>query len=430
MRFYIRNIGRIAKANLLLNGITIIVGDNNLGKTTSGRALYTFFNSLYRIDREVGFQRNVQIKKLIRRFFEKFRRPFSDYVVIHEAINRFLSEPENQGCEIRNYVSSHLMHRASPIEVDSLMMSIEEVKNWSNTAVRKQIIRDYFDSIFSGQTIAVDYASEGGSVSAEINGHNVSVDFSGDNVSYESDINIQHNAFFIDSPDLLNHWGRYQYAGGRNVMLGLSHSLRRAINSALFDDENPVNKAFENLLFTERYNKFINEVSEIMKGHFEFDSNGILRFNESLDGREEAPIFELDNVSEGIKAFGVIELMLKYRIFSDGDVLIFDEPEIHLHPEWQLKYARLLVKLQQEFNLTILITTHSSNFLMATQFFAKLEGREEVVNAYRIKQSEKNKRYSVVESAEHSGFDDAYISFIHAAQELDEIRKKAYENEG
>ena len=209
----------------------------------------------------------------------------------------------------------------------------------------------------------------------------------------------------------------------------LSYSLRRAINSALFGDENPANKAFDNLVFAERYNRFITEVSEIMEGHFEFDSNGILRFVEVRDERADSLTFELANVSEGLKAFGVIELMLRYRVFNDGDVLIFDEPEIHLHPEWQLKYASLLVKLQKEFNLTVLITTHSSYFLMATQFFAKSLGRERAVNAYRIKKYKANSRYSVVETTDPSDWDEAYISFIRAAQQLDEAREAAYKNE-
>lgn len=428
MKFHIHNIGKIAKADLSLNGITIIVGDNNLGKTTSGRALYTFFNSLYRIDSEVGSQRNAQIRKLIRRFFEKFRRPFPDYVLITEIVNRFLSEPKNPGDEIRGFVAAHLLHRASAEEVDALMINIKEIRNWSNNAVRKQIILDYFDGVFSGQVVSVDYGADGGAVYGEIDGHRVMVDFVNGDVSYTSDINIQHNAFFIDSPDLLNYWGRYRYAGGYGSLPSLSYSLRRAINSTLFDDDNPVTKPFDNLLFSDRYNRFISEVSEIIEGHFEFDGNGILRFVESREDGTDSPKFELANVSEGLKAFGVIELMLRYRAFNEGDILIFDEPEIHLHPEWQLKYASLLVKLQKEFNLTILITTHSSYFLMATQFLARKFGREDVVNSYRIKQYDKDRRYSIIESEDPSDWDEAYISFIQAAQRLDEARESAYNN--
>lgn len=50
--------------------------------------------------------------------------------------------------------------------------------------------------------------------------------------------------------------------------------------------------------------------------------------------------------------------------------MILDEPEIHLHPEWQLLYAQLIVLLQREFDLSLLITTHSPYFLDAIDVYS------------------------------------------------------------
>ena len=49
-----------------------------------------------------------------------------------------------------------------------------------------------------------------------------------------------------------------------------------------------------------------------------------------------------------------------------------DEPEIHLHPEWQLIYAELIVAIQRTYNLTILITTHSPYFLRAIETYTAI----------------------------------------------------------
>ena len=51
-----------------------------------------------------------------------------------------------------------------------------------------------------------------------------------------------------------------------------------------------------------------------------------------------------------------------------------DEPEIHLHPEWQLVYAELIVLLQKTFELSIVVTTHSSHFLEAIEYYSKKYG--------------------------------------------------------
>ena len=55
---------------------------------------------------------------------------------------------------------------------------------------------------------------------------------------------------------------------------------------------------------------------------------------------------------------------------KEKDVIILDEPEIHLHPEWQLLYAKMIVLLQKQFDLSMIITTHSPYFLDAIDVFS------------------------------------------------------------
>ena len=429
MRFKIKHIGKVADADIALNGITLIVGDNNMGKTTTGRALYAFFNALYRIDNEVGTQRTFQISKLLRRFFEKYRRPFPDSHFLKGMIDEFLSNKDDKGQSLQNYIEHRLLGKVSKSEIVQLIDKIVAVRSLSNTAIRNQIIQEYFDSVFASQCVSFDYKSDGGGVYGIIDSHNVNVEFRSGGVLYDSELNLQHKAYFVDSPDLLNYWGRYRFAGAMGGAMPLTFTIRKAIDDALMMDDSPADRAFDNLLYNERYNKFLKEIAEIIGGHFEFDQNYVLRFVENRVRAEKDPTFDLTNVSEGLKAFGVIELMLKYRVFNDGDVLVFDEPEIHLHPEWQIKYAGILVKLQKEFNLTILITTHSSSFLMALQFVSRVESRMGVVNSYRIKESQQDRRYSAVQSEDPSDWDDSYISFIKAAHHLNVLREKAYAKE-
>jgi predicted ATPase len=80
------------------------------------------------------------------------------------------------------------------------------------------------------------------------------------------------------------------------------------------------------------------------------------------------------NVSAGMKPFLIIKRLLEAGEIKERGILIFDEPEIHLHPEWQLKYAELLVLLQKEFNLNILLTTHSPYFLNAIEVYSQKNG--------------------------------------------------------
>ena len=51
--------------------------------------------------------------------------------------------------------------------------------------------------------------------------------------------------------------------------------------------------------------------------------------------------------------------------------MILDEPEVHLHPDWQVSLAEIIVLLQKEMGLHILINTHSPYFLRAIEVYSQ-----------------------------------------------------------
>jgi len=88
-------------------------------------------------------------------------------------------------------------------------------------------------------------------------------------------------------------------------------------------------------------------IRNIIGGDFLYkksNNNFVFRKNYSND------IFEvkLPNVATGIKSFGLVQMLLKSGVLHQRSLLIIDEPEVHLHPNWQIKYAELLVLLVKE----------------------------------------------------------------------------------
>ncbi len=57
MRLTIKNIGKIDEADIELNGITVIAGENNTGKSTVGKAFFCILNSFYKIKEQVASER-------------------------------------------------------------------------------------------------------------------------------------------------------------------------------------------------------------------------------------------------------------------------------------------------------------------------------------------------------------------------------------
>ena len=76
------------------------------------------------------------------------------------------------------------------------------------------------------------------------------------------------------------------------------------------------------------------------------------------------------NLSAGLKTFTILKELIIKNVIKQNGTIILDEPEIHLHPAWQLVLAKLIVLLQIEFDLHILLTTHSPYFLNAIETYA------------------------------------------------------------
>ena len=53
MKLTINNIGMIENAAIEINGITVIAGENNSGKSTVGKVLYSVFNGFNRLPGKV-----------------------------------------------------------------------------------------------------------------------------------------------------------------------------------------------------------------------------------------------------------------------------------------------------------------------------------------------------------------------------------------
>lgn len=80
---------------------------------------------------------------------------------------------------------------------------------------------------------------------------------------------------------------------------------------------------------------------------------------------------DISNLSNGIKSLTLLEYAVECGCLGQGDCLILDEPEINLHPAWQIKYAEQIVRLQTVLNLNIVLTTHTPYFFEAMELYAR-----------------------------------------------------------
>ena len=73
------------------------------------------------------------------------------------------------------------------------------------------------------------------------------------------------------------------------------------------------------------------------------------------------------NIASGLKNILTIQKLLDNGYLNSNSLLLIDEPEVNLHPEWQVKFAEILVLLYKELGIRIILNTHSPYFMRAIE---------------------------------------------------------------
>ena len=137
--------------------------------------------------------------------------------------------------------------------------------------------------------------------------------------------------------------------------------------------------------------EFERKLNSIIEGKFKIDNSGLFKF------KQNSKEFSLANTSTGIKTIGMIQILLENRKLHKNSYLIMDEPEVHLHPEWQIKLAEILVLLVKELGVTLFLNSHSPLFIEAMEVYST---KYETKNDTRLFLTEKNKendKYDIIE---------------------------------
>ena len=115
---------------------------------------------------------------------------------------------------------------------------------------------------------------------------------------------------------------------------------------------------------------------DIIHGMFAYDKSSRSIVYQK-DGMKIKPI----NVASGIKSFGALQLLLDGFCISNNRPLIWDEPENHLHPQWQVEFAKVIVQIVNS-GIPVMISTHSPYFLQAVRYYSAMYSIEKYVNYY------------------------------------------------
>ena len=428
MELSIRDFAKIKQADIVIDGITVIAGENNTGKSTVGKILFSLFNSLSNIEEKIFNERMREVEKSN----EKIMYEYFDGNIIYGGFDRLyllsnlmipsIRRNKNNSIEkieedIRKKLYKYKNSIVGKMDDDlleemthKLGENIESFLEIPEENIILEVVSEYFSKVFSSQTNSLlDKEKHNAPVlTLKIkNRHNRL--FFQDNrcVKMENEINIIHKAIYIDNPFIVD-----ELSGDYDGLSTMEDELKKLI---LKQNQRDI---FDGVVESVRAKEKLKEIYEVLKtvvdGQIIFgQGEEIYLKNDNLD----KPL-SVHNLSTGIKSFTILKMLLEKGCLKDKDVLILDEPEIHLHPQWQIIYAQLIVLLQKNFDLSIIVTTHSPYFVDALDLFSHKYGINKKVNYYLASNTEEG---AIIERVTDN-IDLIYKKMASPIQALDTLR--------
>ena len=163
--------------------------------------------------------------------------------------------------------------------------------------------------------------------------------------------------------------------------------------------------------------KIQNMIDEILEGDFKFILSDSTDFAYHKNNQE----FRINQISSGIQQIGIIEMMLRYGDLDENDFLIIDEPELSLHPDWQLKLAEIIVLLVKELGINVYLNSHSPHFIEALEVLSVKYGLRDETRFYMTEEYEDSGQYDFYEIS-YDNIDELYDNLGDVYDMIEDIR--------
>ncbi len=394
MKIILKNIGMLKEAKLNIDYLTVIAGENDNGKSTVGKVIFCIIKAMNRYKEDLQESKEYKINEKLESIFFLIRRTLGDlenksfldsqnlYNLLDSEIN--IDEKMNyletlvQMIKKSNNIDLKNLNRLEKLseEAISIIKEPENIQKSIENALNKVFLSE-FDS-----SILLDGEEEGFISLYENSLKLIEIKVTKDNRIHLLD-NIEpieiKDATFIESPLILNnHDLLIRSQSGLNLnkrnidRLGIPYTTLHTKD--LFDK---LKKLSFNIFFEDDFEEiFRKEISNIVNGEIVYDND-----KKDFVYRKDNKLISIKNTASGIKSFGIVQLLILNRVINSNSILILDEPENHLHPKWQLKFAKILTELAKN-NIYILVTSHSPYMIEALKRYSENNELKEKTNFY------------------------------------------------
>lgn len=407
-RYTLSDYHAIKEADITIDGITVLAGENGCGKSTLSRWLYYLVNGAQRFEELVIKEFANEVNLIMQRQFIAARE--MRYYISN-------SVPQKNDGYISNFqfgiVDSSSVQQIQ-IDFEKFVLSMgtlikDYIANTESDKISERIFKyfnlcSYEEDCQNSMPSADNYIKSNlewlrqrsDKVYADLDRRPVAQFYDNINLDFKVRRDIPlHLQLCEDEVELIG-----------NDRVSSLFNLKRAIY--IDTPMGLVNNSSDNFFWNElltlvrtRYNdqlkmpekKLVRRIKDILHGKAIKKKNAlgdVQLFFLSDDGKVN---IEVEKVATGFKTFIYLQRLLENGYLGSDCLLLIDEPEAHLHPQWIVEYARILVLLHKELGQKIMLATHNPDMVAAIRSIAEKEQVLDKTNFYIAEPFEQSNTY-------------------------------------
>ena len=367
MEFNINNVCKVNKADITANGITVIAGYNDTGKSTILKSIDVFLKTFGKKKENIEAERWNSIFQLLMQKQELFNQ-INPKVGLERSVYDLLEELNNSNMCIDGIEYLYFKDVYLKVIREYLQYVGSSVDNYQLCS--DSFIKELYDGIdeiksrplqsYWNYRTMMDLRSEFSGALVNLINHKASMISSGSH--RERKIVFEGNSLHVEGDGIPS--GNIIYMETRNLLDDLGTRSRQSFNSLRrYLYKEPKIEALEQYDTLEQNKKTLNEIFKVvLHGKLMKDDDVIKYHDDQID-----EMINLRNVASGMKSLLIIQRLVENGSLTSGSWLMIDEPETNLHPEWHIKMAEILVLMKKEMNINVIVSSHSAYFIRALE---------------------------------------------------------------
>ncbi len=321
---HFKNFAKLKDTSIEFNDITVLAGKPSTGKSYIMKMMYIIEEASY----------------------QEYKNDGNVYFAILSYIEGFYFHDKDKKLPQSTFLYEMLDNKNYSGILNYLMKSNIEIYNKDRAIkILNEIIKDskniefYLNNLINSIFINQQQISN----NYELTLNDIHLKYKNDNVFFTQKevYRTKYEVIFVETPLIL------EFKKFMNHKKGKTPYHIESLLNVLDTDYSFIDKEQEKFI-----KSFREKSQKIIGGDIESSGDSFI-FN-----RKDDKNYDILNASSGIKSIGLLQYLVTNKALKKGSVLFWEEPEVHLHPEWQKKMVELFIELINA-GVKIVFSTHS-----------------------------------------------------------------------